>query len=125
MSCSPSNVDLLPCDFEPEEAAIVFTNQRDVLLDKLENDDRLIIAVAEKLCTNRIISKASLIDLKEAVTQKHPTSNWTELFLSKVEKTLKTEPRAFSKFIRILETESSLESVAKDLVSEYIEGMTT
>ena len=47
----------------------------------------------------------------------------TVILLNAVEDKIKTEPLAFTEFIKILESDPSLRSLAAELVKSYLDGM--
>ena len=91
-----------------------FKSQRDVLADVLQYH---LPDVASKLYTKSIISAAVLA---EAMNQVHMASVRTVSLLSVVEDKIRAKPHVFTEFVRILESEPTLRSLAKEL---YDKGM--
>ena len=72
--------------------------------------------IANKLYSKSIIPAVSF---EEAINQVHPPSVRTVSLLSVVEDKIRAEPNVFTEFVKILESEPTLRSQAKELVNEY------
>ena len=75
--------------------------------------------MASKLYTKSIISAVALA---EAMNQVHIASVRTVSLLSVVEDKIRAEPHVFTEFVKILESEPTLGSQAKELVAQYLKG---
>ena len=75
--------------------------------------------IANKLYSKSVISEAALA---EAMNQSHIASDRTVSLLSVVEDKIRPEPRVFTEFIEMLESEPTLRSQAKELVEKYLKG---
>ena len=75
--------------------------------------------MASKLYTKSIISAAALA---ESMNQVHIASVRTVSLLSVVEDKIRAEPHVFTEFVKILESEPTLRSQAKELVSMYLQA---
>ena len=94
---------------EPVEAVGAFKR---VLTDLLQHN---LPNIASKLYTKSVISAAALA---EATNQVQTTHDRTVSLLSVVEAKIRAEPHVFAKFVKILESEPSMRSLAKMLVGK-------
>ena len=99
---------------DPPKAANAFRSQREALKLVLQHD---LPSVADKLYSKHIISAATLA---EAMNQFHIASVRTVSLLSVVEDKIRAEPHVFTEFVKILESEPTLRSQAKELVTKYL-----
>ena len=106
----------LPSDIESLKAADAFKNQREELTLLLQSH---LPTVTTKLYSKSIISSDALL---EAVNENHIASVRTVSLLSVVEDKIRVEPHVFTEFVRILESEPTLRSQAKELVEKYHKG---
>ena len=108
----------LPSDIDPEKAADV-VGKSDALKILVQND---LTNIASKLYSLSIISKGVL---EEAMHRMGSASDRTVELLSVVEGNIRAdhESQVFPKFIRVLQSESHLESPAKKLVESYLQGI--
>ena len=95
----------------------VFKSQHSALMVKLQ---RNLPSIANKLYSESIISAAALA---EATNQVHVASVRTVSLLNVMEDKIRAEPHVFIKFVKILESESTLKPLAKTLFEEYLKGM--
>ena len=107
----------LPSDIEPLQAGNVFNNQRNKLFPVLQIH---LSNIAIKLYMESVISAAALAD---AMNQAHVAGVRTVSLLSVIEDKIRAEPRIFTEFVRIIESEPTLRSLANELVEEYLKGI--
>ena len=103
----------LPFVIDPLKAANAFRSQREALKLVLQHN---LPSIADKLYSKHIISAATLA---EAMNQVHIASVRTVSLLSVVEDKIRAEPHVFTEFIKILESEPTLRSQAKELMTKY------
>ena len=89
-------------------------SQRDDLVLLLQHD---LPNIASKLYSKSVISQNALA---EAMNHNHIASDRTVSLLSVVEAKIRVEPPTFTEFVKVLESELSLESQAKQLVKSYL-----
>ena len=104
----------LPSDIEALKAADAFKSQREELSKLLQSD---LSNIANKLYSKSIISS---IALTKATNQVHEPIDRTVSLLSVVEDKIRAEPHVFTEFVKILESEPTLRSQAKELVAKYL-----
>ena len=107
----------LPSDIEPLRAANVFKSQRYKLFQVLQLH---LSNIAIKLYRESVISAAALAD---AMNQRSVAGVRTESLLSVIEDKIRAEPRVFTEFVKIIESEPTLRYIANELVEEYLKGM--
>ena len=73
--------------------------------------------IANKLYSKSIISSVALT---KAMNQVHEPVDRTVSLLSVVEDKIRAEPHVFTEFVKILESEPTLRSQAKQLVTKYL-----
>ena len=76
--------------------------------------------IANMLYSKSIISSAALT---KAMNQVHEPIDRTVSLLSSIEEKIRAEPHVFTEFVRILESEPTLRSQAKELVEKYLKGI--
>ena len=106
----------LPSDVEPLKAVGAFMTGRDDLVLVLSSN---LPNIASKLYSKSIISQDALL---EALNPTRVDSVKTVSLLSVVEAKIRAEPHTFTEFVKILESEPSLNSLAKELVKNYLQG---
>ena len=74
-------------------------------------------SVADKLYSKHIISRHTLT---KTTNQVHEPIDRTVSLLSVVEDKIRAEPHVFTEFVKILESEPTLRSQAKQLVTKYL-----
>ena len=104
----------LPSDIEALKAADAFKSQREELSKLLQSD---LSNIANKLYSKSIISS---IALTKATNQVHEPIDRTVSLLSVIEDKIRAEPHVFTEFVKILESEPTLRSQAKELVAKYL-----
>ena len=107
----------LPSDIEPLKATDVFKSQCETLTLLLQSN---LPTITTKLYSKSIISSDTL---REALNENHSAIVRTVSLLSVVEDKIRAEPHVFTKFVKMLESEPTLRSQAKELVEKYIHGM--
>ena len=110
ITCSSAG---LSSDIDPVKALSSFKSQRDSLTLLLKSD---LPNIASKLYTKSIISQDALA---EAMNLTHIASVRTVSLLSVVEAKIEAEPRTFTEFVKILESEPPLVSQAEELMKKY------
>ena len=104
----------LPFLIDPLKAANAFRSQREALKLVLQHD---LPSVADKLYSKHIISRRTLT---KAMNQVHEPIDRTVSLLSVVEDKIRAEPPVFTELVKILESEPTLRSQAKELVTKYL-----
>ena len=97
-------------------AADVFRSQQDTLTLQLKHS---LTDVASKLYAGSIVQSESL---ERAMNQAQIASEKTVVLLTAVEDKIRSEPQSFTKFVKILESDSSRRSLASKLVKSYLDG---
>ena len=108
----------LPSVINPEGAAKVFRDQGDSLKLVVQND---LTSVASKLYSKSIITADAR---KKAMNQMHLDSDRAVSLLGVVEDRIRDEPRVFTEFVKILESDTVTRSAADKLVKMYCQGKT-
>lgn len=106
-------------DIDPIKALGSFNNQRDSLTLLLQ---RNLTSIANKLLARSIISDETL----DAALNPHNSAKWrTVSLLNTLAAMIKAKPQLFIDFVKILESEPPLQSLANELVLAYqrFEGM--
>ena len=107
----------LPSDIDPVIAATVLQDQSDNLKTLVQHD---ITNIVSKLYSRSIISGGAQ---REAMNKMHSASDRTVDLLSVVIAAVGQKPHLFTEFVRILESEQCLKSLAEKLVEEYRKGI--
>ena len=76
-------------------------------------------SVADMLYTKSIISRRTQT---KVTNQVHELIDRTVSLLGVVEDKIRAEPHVFTEFVKILESEPTLRSQAKELVEKYLKG---
>ena len=97
--------------------ADAFKSHREALTRLLQSH---LPTITTKLYSKSIISSDALL---EAVNENHIASVRTVSLLSVVEDKIRAEPHAFTEFVKIMESEPTLRSQAKELIEKYVRGM--
>ena len=92
-------------------------SQWDVLTDLLQHN---LPNIASKLYAKSIIPRRTLTLV---TNQNHEPIDRTVSLLSVVVDKIRAEPHVFTEFVKILESEPTLRSIAKELVGKYFRGM--
>ena len=106
----------LPSAIDSPKAANAFGSQREALKLVLQHD---LSSVADNLYTKSIISRHTLT---KATNQFLEPIDRTVSLLNEVEDKIRAEPHVFTEFVRILDSEPTLRSQAKELVEKYLKG---
>ena len=103
----------LPSDIDPIKAIGSFNSRRDSLTLLLQSN---LTSVADKLLARSIISDETL----EAALNPHNSAKLrTVSLLSTLAAIIKAKPKSFTDFVKILESEPPLLSLANELVLAY------
>ena len=110
---------MLPSVIDRRKAITSFTTLRDNLSHLIQGN---ITDVANQLYSKSIISQEALA---EALNQNHTALFRTVALLNVVENRIRAQPHAFSEFVEILGSDSSLDVVVSDLIASYTSAVAT